>query len=239
MAPLRSPGPADVIDIVFIQGLPTPDDTRIAQWLAELPDDYRQRLARLRIRKRLLQSLLGLQLVRQLARARGIDDFRLDRIKTTPLGKPYADDLGEFSISHDEELVACAFADDGRVGLDVELIRDINIGHFARVFRAAERDWIGSDRERFFDLWTRKEAAVKVSGEHGIGHLQAVELDGDRTELDGVPLYLRPLRLAAGYAACVASDVRIDRIDIRRLVATPDGWNDADLAPSASRRQSG
>ncbi len=138
-----------MIDILFLHGLPDLDDAVAAQWLAELPPDFQQRLSRLRIRKRLVQSLVGLQLLKQLAAAHGTAGFRPDGIRTTALGKPHADDLGDFSISHDGDLVACALAGSGRVGLDVERVQEINIGHFSRVFSAAEFDWIGASRAAF------------------------------------------------------------------------------------------
>jgi len=215
-----------------MHGLPDIDDALAAQWLAELPADYQQRLSRLRIRRRLVQSLIGLQLLKKLAAERDVRGFRLDRIRTTTLGKPHADDLADFSISHDEELVACALTDHDRVGLDVECVREINIGHFARVFSTDEFAWIDNDSARFFALWTRKEAAVKVSGEHGIGHLQAVTIEDTRTELDARPLYLQPLDLAPGYAACVAADAPITDVCVRRVVWGTEGDHALELLPT-------
>jgi 4'-phosphopantetheinyl transferase len=224
-----------LIDILFLHGLPAPDDAETARWLTELPPALQQRLSRLRVRNRLLQSLAGLHLLRHLAHARGVGDFRLEQIQTTELGKPHVEGLGDFSISHDEDLVACALTDEGRVGLDVEKVRSIKIAHFARVFTAAELDWIDDDERRFFDLWTRKEAAVKVSGEHGIGHMQSVNVEHTQARLDGADLNLHPLTLVPDYTACLASDAPIDDIRIRRAVADATGLRILDTNTAATK----
>ena len=94
-------------------------------------------------------------------------------------GKPRARGLDvEFSVSHSGDLAVCAV--DGRpVGIDVELVRPIDLKLATRVCTAAELYWLfsrapaGKDfvhtedealLERFYTLWTRKEAHAKWSG---------------------------------------------------------------------------
>lgn len=93
-------------------------------------------------------------------------------------GKPYAVDLDvEFNISHSGDMVVCA-VDDYPVGIDIELIRPIDLSVAKRVCTKEELlyifgyeptafDFIYTEDEeiltRFFEVWTKKEACYKCS----------------------------------------------------------------------------
>jgi 4'-phosphopantetheinyl transferase len=100
------------------------------------------------------------------------ESWRFDK---TAHGKPYLIGDGEgsrsFSLSHTHGMVACAVANGGDVGVDVECVdRDPNVLEIAsRFFSPAEAQLLGrldgeSRRRRFFELWTLKEALVKAIG---------------------------------------------------------------------------
>ena len=107
---------------------------------------------------------------------RAPDRWRFDK---TSSGKPFLIDAGcfraAFSLSHTHGMVACAVttgadAGDG-LGVDVECIdRDVDAANIAaRFFAPAESAALApldddARRERFFDLWTLKEALVKGLG---------------------------------------------------------------------------
>ena len=97
------------------------------------------------------------------------------RFAKTEAGKPFLIDSGDFhasfSLSHTRGMVACALTEGADVGVDVECVdRDVNAGDIAaRFFAPAEAAHLmqleaGSRRDRFFDLWTLKEALVKALG---------------------------------------------------------------------------
>ena len=76
-----------------------------------------------------------------------------------------------FSLSHTRSLVVCAVSTTCRVGIDVEKIeRVIDIAHLApHVFSDDERnEWAQEEparrAERFYGLWTLKEALLKAVG---------------------------------------------------------------------------
>ena len=91
-------------------------------------------------------------------------------------GKPYIRGPGaaalSFSLSHTRGMVACALAPpDVAVGVDVESNRrDLDAARLAeRFFAATEVAALAAlpergRRERFYDLWTVKEAVVKAVG---------------------------------------------------------------------------
>ena len=84
-------------------------------------------------------------------------------------GKPFAENLDvQFNISHSEDMVVCA-VDDKPVGIDVEKIRQIDLKIAKRVYTQDEIRYLyGGDEsetpERFFELWTAKEAYLKFLG---------------------------------------------------------------------------
>ena len=97
----------------------------------------------------------------------------------TENGKPYCLNAETFfSISHCKDMAVCV-AHNGEIGIDVELIRDIDyrITRFACV--DADLDYLNSAESeeekqlRFFRIWTAKEAYVKYIGT-GIRDLKTI-----------------------------------------------------------------
>jgi 4'-phosphopantetheinyl transferase len=129
--------------------------------------------------------------------SRGAQRIILGRYLNTPpaqlqfvLGdnkKPYLiGDSGEilhYNLSHSGDWIVLAIAK-LPVGADVELVdpvfpfHDILEDNFSR----AEADYISASPERFFTLWTRKEAILKATGQ-GLGdHLKITPaLDGEHS----------------------------------------------------------
>jgi 4'-phosphopantetheinyl transferase len=141
-----------------------------------LSDDERERRARfLRESDRDLYLLAHGMLRRVLAVHTGVEARKL-RFETGVYGRPELSgpaSIGSlrFNLTHTPGLAACAVASGRAVGVDAEhLIRKIDLPSVsARVFSTAERRGLealsGRDAiERFFLLWTLKEAYVKALG---------------------------------------------------------------------------
>jgi 4'-phosphopantetheinyl transferase len=97
-------------------------------------------------------------------------------------GKPFilspASELS-FSVSHSGDWLACAVTNAGPVGLDVEKPRDTDYLRLAARFFAPQEHQPLAELEgpalqqRFLQLWTLKEAALKHSGEGLTGGLDS------------------------------------------------------------------
>lgn len=90
------------------------------------------------------------------------------RFRVGKNGKPYIENVDiEFSIAHSGDIAICAVSD-RPVGVDIEKIRDVNIGVAKRLFTHDEQQYVFEKwnyvRVRFFEIWTRKEAYVKMRG---------------------------------------------------------------------------
>lgn len=84
-------------------------------------------------------------------------------------GAPYLPDHPELSvsISHCRTAVAVAVSSEGRVGIDVECRRKIGDGLLERVCTADEQAAVRAAADptmEFLQLWTRKEAVLKLRG---------------------------------------------------------------------------
>jgi len=146
----------------------------------------------------------------------------------------------QFNLAHSQNLALVAVTRNVALGVDVERVRPLaDAEHLVtRFFSARESAAFKTvpDADRpaaFFNLWTRKEAWLKATGD-GIGHLlNQVEvsfLPGAPTRLLGLPPQAAPpgawslveLAPAAGFAAALA--VATTPIEIQcRLWVHPDG----------------
>ena len=121
---------------------------------------------------------------------------KLPEILAAPSGKPYFRDpaLPFFSWAHSGPLVFLGIAD-VPLGTDAEIVasgRNLR-GISERFFSEKEQRYLNEDSaafpERFFELWTLREAAGKYEGS-GIQGFRNIEIDPEsrRTTINGTPL---------------------------------------------------
>lgn len=124
-----------------------------------------------------------------LARATGRDaaslTFTIGERGRPELDLPDGEVSVRFNLSHTLGRVAVAVTASDDVGVDVERMRDVNLGvaerHFAPSEAASLRALPADQQEaRFFAYWTLKEAYIKA---RGLG--LALPLDGFAFDLDG------------------------------------------------------
>ncbi len=84
-------------------------------------------------------------------------------------GKPKIDHLGyHFNISHSGEYVFCGI-DEAEIGIDIEKMKEIDMGISKYVFTKDELKFLGKDSSKlndtFYRLWVMKESIIKAKGE--------------------------------------------------------------------------
>ena len=133
------------------------------------------------------------------------------RYEVAGRGKPFVAGGGDvcFSVSRSADVALVAVSRRGDVGVDVERIRgDVDhIGLADRFFTAAEAEMLrsvpGPDRvAAFFELWVRKEAVVKASGDGLAGGLGHVDV---RDGIAGGRWSLAAVDAGPGFRAAVAT----------------------------------
>lgn len=90
-----------------------------------------------------------------------------------------------FSIAHAGNYAICVVADDV-VGIDIEGNRRNISRKVSHYFSEWENNWVGEDEDRFYRLWTVKEAYCKMTGEgiaKTIGKVHFI-LDGKEWKMD-------------------------------------------------------
>lgn len=136
-------------------------------WLRLLrlvPAQERRRLEALHRWQDRQDSAVGWNLLHHLAREHGGSVHRASS------GRPGCAPPLDVSLSHSGGWIAAAVSRSGRVGIDVEAVRDVHAPLARRCLSETELDWLdGADtgasrNQRFFRLWTAKEAFLKALG---------------------------------------------------------------------------
>ena len=104
-----------------------------------------------------------------------ITDFEIDYKAN---GKPYLKNLPDFyfNISHSNKMQAVAVGD-CEIGVDIEFLRKVDL-RVARRFTKEEYDYIteADSDMRFFEIWTKKEAYLKYTGDGILGGLNSANV---------------------------------------------------------------
>lgn len=101
-----------------------------------------------------------------------------DGIKRTERGKPYFDNIPiVFSISHTEDFWVCLMREGTQqIGVDIQVERNAQYNKIAdRYYTSEEQEYVRKQGSAaFFQIWTRKEAFAKYTGEGITRKLSAV-----------------------------------------------------------------
>ena len=92
-----------------------------------------------------------------------LSSHRLGALKKTADGRPLPIRGIHWSLAHKPRYVAAVCAPFS-VGIDIEQIKPVKPGLFAKVASDAEWQIMGRSEAAFFRVWTAKEAVVKAEG---------------------------------------------------------------------------
>ncbi|MCP4117672.1 MAG: 4'-phosphopantetheinyl transferase superfamily protein [Desulfobacteraceae bacterium] len=179
--------------------------------LGRIPENLQARICRYHRWQDRLATLVGKLLVKDGLSALWGDDV-LDRLAHDNYGRPYIRGTMDFNVSHSGRYVTCAFADRGRVGIDIEKVRPLDWPDFRYEFRLEEQAVIELSNDplhSFYEHWTAKEAVVKADGRGMQIPLTDVRLDSNRAILYDKTYWLKRIQLGHGYSCCVAADREI------------------------------
>ena len=155
-------------DVIYRVGAVNTADLDAKLQEAHLHPDRRRRIAALSRKDAIAASLLGDHLARELAAELCGCDPQSLTVEDGQYGKPRLHGAeAEISIAH-SGIYAAAAAAKRQVGIDLEKRRPISRSIPIRMFSREEQAWldIAPDRflDRFFRLWTMKEAYGKMRG---------------------------------------------------------------------------
>jgi len=132
-----------------------------------ISSEKRKRIQKFHFKKDAQNCLLADILARiEICRATGISNKEL-KFSINEYGKPFltTNPHVHFNISHAGHYIACAVSD-APVGIDIELIKPIEMKIAERFFTPDETAYIIQDESmrRFYEVWTKKESRIKWEG---------------------------------------------------------------------------
>ena len=186
--------------------------------LSTLPAFLGEKILRYRRWEDRQAVLVGKLLLREVLAKRGYAPDCLERLRFDSYGRPHLEENVDFNISHSGEFVLCAVASGGRVGVDVERVRDLDISQFHKYFSAESWQEITASENRpqsFFDHWTMRESVIKADGRGLSIPLKKLHVEEGAVALDGKNWFLKKLDLAPGYSCHLATDGKNPEINMR------------------------
>ena len=128
-------------------------------------------------------------------------------------GKPVSNNA-YFNISHSHGVVVLAINDNHPVGVDIELIRDMDDNFKRYVCDDGEYELSKDNNEEFFKIWTNKESLLKCLGtgiKMKMNSVSSLPLEGTRL-FEGKEYYSRHIVYGKYIISITISDVEFDII---------------------------
>ena len=152
---------------------------QITDWIEELPAQKQQQVNKIRQQNDQVLSLAGLQLLK-LGMAEFSDiPFSLSQLEFPKHAKPFFESDIDFNISHSGDIVCCVIADSTKVGIDVELQREVKPATLKKFLTETPGSTHASSAENnrrdFFNLWTKNEAIIKAANHGSIYNMHDIK----------------------------------------------------------------
>lgn len=206
---------------------PSTTGSGLEAMLASLPPEKREKLNRFRFDIDRKIGLYSELLTRCLICMRSGLQFNDIIIKTNEAGKPYLASFPyyEYNISHTRNAVAVALSD-APIGIDIERIRDIDINIAHDIFTDNELAYLFSKendyKQRFFTLWTKKEALIKYGGKGLPSNLKSFDVT------ESLPATSISTITADEYVISICSDKKFCEKDLIKITEAElaEMWRD-------------
>ncbi|WP_075341753.1 4'-phosphopantetheinyl transferase family protein [Tenacibaculum agarivorans] len=196
--------------------------------LTKFSKKYQQKILKYRRWQDAQLSLLG-----RLLLLNGMKDLNSElevfELEYTEYNKPFFSNLDlKFNISHSGNIVLCAISKSYDLGVDIELIKDVEIEIFKDQMTIYE--WKKIEKNNypeiaFYEYWTQKEAIIKAHGKGLSIPLKSFEVKDNKTQIDNDVFYVSNITIEEGYTCNIASqnaihkkDIIINKVDTRNLV---------------------
>ena len=167
-----------MIKIYYAKSSVFEQESSLEDLLKHLPTHFAERALRYQFPQDAYNFVLGRLMLKKAIKALGLSENSLNKISYNEEGKPLMEGIS-FSISHSQDLVACAFSATGNIGLDVEYPRNIERVYFRHCFNDQEWGLIEKDKSNhtFYQYWTQKEARRFASSRRLLPHksIQSVQ----------------------------------------------------------------
>lgn len=170
--------------------------------LPTFPPDFQKRILRYRRWQDAQSSLIGRVLLNTAIKK--IDkNYCYQELLYTDYNKPFFESgYIKFNISHSGTLVICAATETTDIGIDIELLNEIDIWSFRQ--QMTETEWkniVFSDniKNSFYNYWTQKEAVIKAHGQGLSLPLKSFEIIQNRAIVNNEEFFLKEIKVNSDY----------------------------------------
>ncbi|MDC8004709.1 4'-phosphopantetheinyl transferase superfamily protein [Aureisphaera galaxeae] len=181
-------------------------DDLLKRFLPSFPREYQERVLKYRRWQDAQLSILGRLLLRY-----GLQQHNYageGEIFYNEYNKPFLKDKDiKFNISHSGDIVVCAITDVCDIGVDIEIMGEINVQDFQKQMTPSEWTKIcsASDKQTaFYDYWTQKEATLKANGMGLSIPLNSFEIIDNASVVDNETFFLEELDVQENYKCHIA-----------------------------------
>ena len=190
------------------------------RYFLKMPRSVRDRISRYMRWEDRQAGLFGKLLLGEGLMRRGYPDGHLRHLVWDAAGRPFLDLRMDFNISHSGEYVVCALCPSGRVGIDIEELRPIEIVDFRAQMTCGQWKAITASKNRlktFFSLWTQKEAVAKADG-GGLGlPLDEIVVTQGKAILGENIWGVSEVRITEGYCCHLATNIMNQEVHIEHI----------------------
>lgn len=146
-------------------------------------------------------------------------ELDIKNLHYTSYNKPYFEgEKVKFNISHSGDIVVCAISEIDEIGIDIEIIQDIEIENFKQQMTNIEWQRVVSSsniKNAFFEYWTQKEAVMKSHGNGLSIPLKSFEIHNGQTKIEEDVFFLKEIQLDKNYKCHIALKNKIGPIDFK------------------------
>ena len=189
-------------------------------YIAQLSVKEQQKLSKFRRWEDATASLIGKILLMKMMQEEHRSTVSLNDMEYTKYNKPFFQNEVDFSIAHSGNYVVCAMARNGKIGIDIERMNNVDITYYKYILSHNELDCIAvsGGHDIFYRVWTKKEAIIKADGRGLNIKLDQVNTLDNPVELEGVFWHTKDIAIDAGYSMSIASDNFITGFNYKHII---------------------
>jgi 4'-phosphopantetheinyl transferase len=193
----------------------------LADKLVFLPEKLKQQaLSKRQLLDKQLSIAGKLLLVQLLKNLRLDKELSLENLKYNAFHRPYFDANVDFNISHSGKMAICCGTITGKIGIDIEYIKETNLDDYTGYFTENEWTHINKCQNRydgFYHYWTKKEAVLKAIGTGFHTPLSSVDVSGESLIYDDITYHMQTLDIGEGYKCHIATTVNAVNVGLLRI----------------------
>lgn len=194
----------------------SPDDIRYLHSMLRTDAAFRLKLSGILPLEIKVLKVAGRLLLQRALKNWGYD--RDDELLHSAYGKPYIQDAPAFNLSYTEGLVVLAITDLDTIGVDIELVKEIDYKSMLKVLHPNEQKLVIESEEPlhdFYRIWTRKEAVLKAVGTGLVNELEQLDCSRQYPDDRYTTISWRTIHnFEKKYKVCLAAPDEMPHIDI-------------------------